>query len=458
MRIRTLTTSAAAVTVALGTVAAVVVTQSGVESNAAPVAATAKKPAAPNDFNGDGRADIAAGAPDGSRGDFVTVVYGGPKGADPARRQVVEGKPGSGERLVSADFDRDGYADLVVGRRGGGHAIVYGGAKGLTSRTAELPGPAGENAVAADFDGNGAPDLATVSSGFHSEFLYVYANPGAKPGQPVRLRNNNVPDNDDGAPQLPGFGTEVHLAAGDFNGDRRTDLAAVVSQLSDGTVSHSWIDLRPGTAKGLGAAKSLKQHYLHEPEALPVAAGDVNGDGRADLVSLLAADHRNPTPTAVSVRLGLPGGFAKPRHHKGTGLTSVAVGDVNRDGRADVAVGAGAATVGGKREAGSVVVLYGAKGGLTSTGAQKVHQDSKGVPGTGEKGDRFGGAVTFADVNGNGRLDLVVGVPGEDKGEGRLYVFPGTGKVLTVKGVQNIGTTALGIAGRRAALGGVLSR
>ncbi|MGK5550528.1 FG-GAP and VCBS repeat-containing protein [Actinomadura kijaniata] len=457
MRIRTLTTSAAAVTVALGTVSAVVVTQGGAESNAA-VAATARKPAVPNDFNGDGRVDIAAGAPDGSRGDFVTVVHGDPRGADPARRQVVEGRPGSGERLVSADFDRDGYADLVVGRRGGGHAIVYGGANGLTSRTAELPGPAGENAVAGDFDGNGAPDLATVRSGYHSDFLYVYSNPGAKPGRPVALHNDDVPDNDDGGPQLPGFGTEVHLAAGDFNGDRRTDLAAVVSRLSDGTVGNSWIDLRLGTPKGLGAVRSLPQHYRDEPEAVPVAAGDVNGDGRADLVSLLAADHNNPTSTAVSVRLGLPGGFAKPKHHKGTGLTSVAVGDVNRDGRADVAVGAGAATVGGKRQAGSVAVLYGARGGLTSAGAQKVHQDSKGVPGTGEKGDRFGGAVTFADVNGDGRLDLVVGVPGEDRGEGRLYVFPGTGKVLTVKGVQNIGTTALGIAGRDARLGGVLSR
>lgn len=182
MRIRALPAAAAAVTVVLGAATAVAVAQSSDDTNSDPppggtpsssprgdttssdplwaeimnnlppgaARPAAGKRAVPADFNGDGYRDIATRGPNESQGDLVTIIYGGPDGADPARRQVISapGDPnidfGRDRPLQSADFDRDGYADLLTsGSKAtpGSQAattIVYGGPRGLTSRTATL--------------------------------------------------------------------------------------------------------------------------------------------------------------------------------------------------------------------------------------------------------------------------------------------------------------------------------
>ncbi|WP_067820084.1 VCBS repeat-containing protein [Actinomadura kijaniata] len=467
MRIRTLTTSAAAVTVALGTVAAVVVTQSGVESNAAPVAATAKKPAAPGDFNGDGYADVADGSPYGKiKGTrptgFVTVVYGGPKGASAGRRQIVTSpdKEGLlfGLALASADLDRDGYADLVVSKGGGPGRVIYGGAKGLTSRTVTLPGGSFRNAAAGDLDGNGVADLVTTREGD----VHLYLNPGARPGAPQVTRLPLPPNPDPGAPGGP-EDNSVRPLIGDFNGDRRTDLLLVQSYRIAFDLTESKLVVRLGTGKGLGPAKATSQPSTEAVPSALVRAGDVNGDGRTDLVH--TADANGSNTRAFAVRLGTASGFAKPHYVslksfgsavKGayTGY-ALAVGDVDGDGRAEVAVNLNKGK-GGTR-GGVVLLVRGTRTGPSTKLFQVFGQDSKGVPGTDEKGDEFGGGLAFRDVNRDRRADLVVGVPREDKNEGRLYVFPGTaGGGVTTKGVVNIGTSALGVAGSTASLGGNL--
>ncbi|GAA1587003.1 FG-GAP repeat protein [Actinomadura kijaniata] len=469
MRIRTLTTSAAAVTVALGTVAAVVVTQSGVEGSAAPVAATAKKPAAPNDFNGDGYADIADGnlygKVKGTRAaGFVTVVYGGPKGASAARRQILTSPDGVKETglfgfaLASADFDRDGYADLVVSQGKGPGRVLYGGAKGLTSRTVTLPAGSFRNAATGDLDGNGVADLVTT----HGDDARLYLNPGTRPGAPQVTTLPMPPNPDPGAPGGPD-GNSIRPLIGDFNGDRRTDLALVQSYNVAFDSTESKLVVRLGTGKGLGPAKVTSQPSTEAISSALVRAGDVNGDGRTDLVH--AADANGSDTKAFAVRLGTASGFAKPHYvslksfgsavkgaHTGYAL---AVGDVDGDGRAEVAVNLNKGK-GGTR-GGVVLLVRGTRTGPSTKLFQVFGQDSKGVPGTDEKGDEFGGGLAFRDVNRDRRADLVVGVPREDKNEGRLYVFPGTAKGgVTTKGVANIGASALGVAGSTAGLGGNL--
>ena len=61
-------------------------------------------------------------------------------------------------------------------------------------------------------------------------------------------------------------------------------------------------------------------------------------------------------------------------------------------------------------------MLYGSAGGLTAAGDQLWHQDSAGVLGAAEAGDRFGGALAAGDFDGDGFDDLAIGVPGEDVG------------------------------------------
>ena len=92
--------------------------------------------------------------------------------------------------------------------------------------------------------------------------------------------------------------------------------------------------------------------------------------------------------------------------------------DFNGDGYADLAVGVPGATVGGKAKAGYVNVVWGGKKGLGGHGSTTVSQGAAGVPGTVEKDDGFGTAVSTGDMNGDGRTDIVVGTPGEDNSAG----------------------------------------
>nr|WP_237519981.1 FG-GAP-like repeat-containing protein [Streptomyces sp. HUCO-GS316] len=110
-------------------------------------------------------------------------------------------------------------------------------------------------------------------------------------------------------------------------------------------------------------------------------------------------------------------------------------GDVNKDGYRDVVVSAPDATVAGHAKAGAVVVLYGTSRGIDPSRRTVVTQNSTGIPGAAESGDRFGAAVIVYDLNRDGYSDLVVGAPGEDvagdDGGGSVTVVYGTASGLT---------------------------
>src|SRR5436190_664078 len=74
------------------------------------------------------------------------------------------------------------------------------------------------------------------------------------------------------------------------------------------------------------------------------------------------------------------------------------------------------AAVGGPGEdgtTGAVTVLYGSPTGLTTAGAQHVTQPSAPEP-----NDRFGGALSAGDFDGDGAADLAIGAPSETIGKG----------------------------------------
>lgn len=88
--------------------------------------------------------------------------------------------------------------------------------------------------------------------------------------------------------------------------------------------------------------------------------------------------------------------------------------DVNGDGYDDAVVGNPYATVAGKKEAGSITVLFGDADCRIGEGKRMVLTQGS-VPGSAvEADDHFGWSVSIGNLNGTGADDILVGSPGED--------------------------------------------
>ncbi|MGC0338523.1 FG-GAP-like repeat-containing protein [Streptomyces sp. SLBN-8D4] len=83
--------------------------------------------------------------------------------------------------------------------------------------------------------------------------------------------------------------------------------------------------------------------------------------------------------------------------------------DFNGDGYKDLAVGAPIATIGGKRGAGYVTVMYGGPHGLTKDHRTIISRSTSGIPGDPAAGENFGYQLSTGDLDGDGRTDLIIG-------------------------------------------------
>ncbi|WP_327344398.1 VCBS repeat-containing protein [Streptomyces europaeiscabiei] len=187
------------------TLVAATVTPLAFSVSIGPAAAAPAKYA--DDFNGDGYRDNAVFSYGTetyfSKGGGVLVTFGTANGPGTKTQfidQASAGVPGAdetddffGEIRTAADFNKDGYGDLVVSANGenvgkykdnGTVTVLWGGKKGLSGgTTVPFKGPKGVSGEArdfatGDFNGDGSQDLALVRDGK----TYVYRGAIAKSG------------------------------------------------------------------------------------------------------------------------------------------------------------------------------------------------------------------------------------------------------------------------------------
>jgi uncharacterized protein YfaP (DUF2135 family) len=282
------------------------------------------------------------------------------------------GQPGASEpfNIAIGDINGDHLPDLAVGAEDGIDLLSGDGKGGFASLGALLGGPGGGIAQGlgmGDFDQDGKLDLVVALE----RSVEVLAGNG------------------DGTFQTPvayGLGDAGDaVTVGDVNGDGKPDILVAILG-GNAMVANSVGGVAVLLNKGDGTFQPAIS-YPAGPMPESVALGDLNGDGKVDLA---VADANLPGPTgSVSVLLGNGDGtFSSPvAFATGAVSTSVAVGDLNGDGKLDLAVA--------NQGTSNVSVLLGRGDG--TFGPQVTYPtDSAPV------------ALALRDMNGDGHLDVVV--------------------------------------------------
>jgi FG-GAP-like repeat/Abnormal spindle-like microcephaly-assoc'd, ASPM-SPD-2-Hydin len=328
---------------------------------------------APEDFNGDGKIDLALIDSSG-----VSILIGNGDGSFRAGQTYPLANCAS---IIAADFNRDGRMDLAVTHANGNVAILIGDGDGTFQDPIDYPVGVGPEGLAiGDFNRDGKLDLVVANAGF-SNNKYT--------GSTVSI----LLGNGDGTFQAQKtYSTAVgplSMAVSDLNRDGRLDLA-VATATTFGVTSIL-------LGNGDGTFQSSVNYVTskdHNAQAHSIITADLNDDGDVDLVVADNTPNETGTPTGLAVLLGHGDGTFQPPAIQAPGvlidpaaapnaISQIAVADIDGDGKLDlISVGNQVAVQRGNGDGTfAPALLYGTAGGT---------------------------AVAVADLDGDGTLDLAI--------------------------------------------------
>jgi hypothetical protein len=320
------------------------------------------------DVNRDGEPDLVT-ANAGSR-DLTVLLGDGSGGFRPAPGSPVPaGMPA--HLLVLGDLNRDGNPDMAVTCHDSNTvAVLLGDGTGRFSRRQRSHFPALRGGAAhnhglalGDVNGDGNPDI--VTSNHRDGSVSVLVGDGKAGFAPAA-----------GSPFAVGRGP-YPLALADLNGDSKLDIAT--PNVADNSVSLLFGDGKAGFEPSPGSpiATEFRPYFI--------AAGDINGDGKPDIVT----SHDDRDFVAVLIGGGR-GTFVKtpnPPVEMGGRAGEVVLVDLDGNGTSDIVAGTGQDVV--------VVKLSDGKGGF---------RQAAGSPFPAGNGPW---AVTVADLNGDRKSDII---------------------------------------------------
>ncbi|MGX5853393.1 FG-GAP-like repeat-containing protein [Dyadobacter jiangsuensis] len=468
------------------------------------------------DVNGDGFSDIALGAYQYDKGSVnegvVMIHYGSAIGINTVPSLTLESDQTEAQFGISVacagDVNADGYADLLVGARyfdkgqnNEGAAFIYQGTKdGLsTTPVSTLESDQGDAwlgsavAPAGDVNGDGFSDVLVGSYAFDhgqkdegSVFVWMGEASDVTGGSPTIIKYNTT---------MPAYGYSIS-SAGDVNGDGFDDIIVGAHSYDNGQNNEGAAFIYYGGPTGLdlNSFKIMESNIPGANFGISVSsAGDVNGDGYADVaIGATGFSNGETFEGGVFIYHGSTSGLTNnPTKilesnviNGYMGFTVTNAGDVNGDGYGDIAVGSPKYSD-GQLDEGKFYLFYGSSNGLNNqyftsqesnqadthlgssiasigdlnsdgyddiiVGAISFGDDDRGAATiffgassglninapqaiTGKNAQEgFGSDVsTGGDINGDGYQDIVVGAPGYDNGDGAVYLFYGSSTGINV--------------------------